>query len=105
MTANQQYVRALKARLHQRSDSEHEQAILRIVIVATVFVYMAIAYAPAKDDASHTHLILLSTLAADLIFAFGVFAAICAMPAINVPRRISGMIADAGTATIVTLIA
>jgi two-component system sensor histidine kinase RpfC len=94
----------LRARLRQRPDSEHEQAILRIVIVAAVFIYMATIYAPARDDSRHTQLILLSTLAVDLVFAFATFLAICIWPASNVPRRIAGMFADAGTATIVVMI-
>jgi len=95
---------ALRSRLRQRSDSEHEQAILRIVIVALVFAYMATIYAPAKDNSQHTQLILLSTLAADLLFGFVTFAAICISPAANVGRRIAGMVADAGTATMVVLL-
>ncbi len=95
---------SLRSSLRQRPDSEHEQAILRIVIVAAVFVYMATIYAPALDDSRHTQLILLSTLAVDLVFAFATFLAICIWPASNVPRRIGGMFADAGTATIVVMI-
>lgn len=88
-------------RLRARTDSEHEQALLRIVIVATVFVYMATVYTPSKDDFQHTQLILLSTLAVDLIFAFAIFVGICIWPGENVPRRIAGMFADAATATVV----
>lgn len=93
-----------RARLRQRPDSEHEQAILRIVIVALVFIYMATVYAPSKDDSQHTQLILLSTLATALIFAFATFLAICLSPASNVRRRLLGMAADVGTATMVVLI-
>ncbi len=99
-----QAIFALRIKLRQRPDSEHEQAILRIVIVALVFIYMATSYAPGRDDSQHTQLILLSILAADLIFAFATFVAICVSPASNVHRRLAGMVADAGTATMVVLI-
>lgn len=90
--------------MSRRPDSEHEQAILRIVIVALVFAYMATSYAPGRDDSRHTQLLLLSTLATDLLFAFAIFAAICIWPASNVHRRLAAMVADAGTATIVVLL-
>ena len=97
-------VRILRSRLARRPDSEHEQAILRIVIVALVFTYMATSYVPGRDDSRHTQLLLLSTLATDLLFAFTIFAAICMWPASNVHRRLAAMVADAGTATIVVLL-
>lgn len=99
-----QSISKFRTRLRQRPDSEHEQAILRIVIVALVLIFMATTYSPGMDDAKHTQLILLSTLATDLIFAFAVFLAICISPAANVKRRVAGMVADAATATIVVLI-
>ena len=93
-------VRALRRRLRGRADSEHEQAILRIVIVASVLVYMLLHFLRegASDDAEPTFLII--ALAADLAFAFGVFVAICIWPEVNVPRRVAAMLADAGTATL-----
>jgi two-component system, sensor histidine kinase RpfC len=74
------------------------------VIVALVFAYMATSYVPGRDDSQHTQLLLLSTLATDLLFAFTIFAAICIWPASNVHRRLAAMVADAGTATIVVLL-
>jgi two-component system sensor histidine kinase RpfC len=97
-------VRSLRERLATRADSEHEQAILRIVIVALVFAYMATSYKPSLDDSTHTQLLLLSTLAADLFFAFAIFVAICLWPAPNVHRRLAAMVADAGTATMVVVL-
>ncbi len=97
-------VKSLRARLRHRTDSEHEQAVLRIVIVGLVLAYMGTIYSPGADDSRHTQLILLSVLAADLVFAFALFAAICIWPRENVSRRYAGMLADAGTATIVVLL-
>jgi len=103
MTAVLTALQRLRLRLRQRADSEHEQAILRIVIVATVLAYMALHYAPGREGDDRSIVVLMSALAIDLAFAFGVFTAICIWPAINVPRRIAAMLADAGTATLVVL--
>ena len=90
---------SLRGRLRNRPDSEHEQAILRIVIVAVVLLYMAVTYVPRSDAGGHSEILLVEGLAAALIFAIGLFAAICAGPSVNVPRRFVGMLADAGAAT------
>ena len=95
------WLRGLRARLHKRADSEHEQAVLRVVIVTIVLVWMALAYEPAKDDAAHHGALLLAGLAADLTFAVLLFAAICIWPASNVHRRLIGSLADNATATFV----
>ena len=97
--------RTLQARLNERADSEHEQATLRIVIVAAVLVYMSVGYAPAQSENNQSYPLLLAVLAADLLFAFILFASICIWPSINVKRRIAGMLADAGTATVVVFVA
>ena len=91
----------LRARLQSRADSEHEQAILRIVIVALVLAYMGFAYAPnsVASRGSHGELLLLQGLAAALVLAVTIFVAICVWPSANVPRRVVGMLADAGAAT------
>jgi two-component system sensor histidine kinase RpfC len=87
----------LRARLRSRPDSEHEQAILRIVIVTIVLVAMAFAY---TDDTRHGSLLFYG-LIVDLVFALLLFVAICVSPAANVQRRLIGSVADNGTATFV----
>lgn len=82
----------LRARLRSRPDSEHEQAILRIVIVTIVLVATAFAY---TDDTRHGSLLLYG-LSGILVFALGLFVAICISPAANVPRRLLGVVADNG---------
>lgn len=88
----------LRARLQSRIDSEHEQAILRIVIVALVLAYMGMVYAP-NQITSRGELLLLQGLAGALLFAVGIFLAICTWPRPSVLRRAIGMVADAGAAT------
>jgi len=92
-----QPLNALRERLKARVDSEHEQAILRIVIVSLVLVLMGFTY--SSDGASLGALAL--GLVADLVLAVALFVGICVWPAPSVPRRITGMLADAGTATFV----
>lgn len=92
-----------RARLAQRDDSEHEQAILRIVIVATVLAYMLGTSESSLRAIDPVRQVLYATLILDLAFAVLVFASICLWPSVNVPRRIAGMFADAGTATVVML--
>ncbi len=90
---------SLRGRLQNRPDSEHEQAILRIVIVAVVLLYMAVTYVPRNDAGGHSEILLVEGLSAALVFAIGLFAGICAVPSVNIPRRFVGMLADAGAAT------
>src|ERR1700680_391905 len=91
---------ALRARLAGRSDSEHEQAILRIVIFALVLAYMAAIYFPGDGATGRGHgeLLLLQGLAGVMALALVLFLAICIWPAPNVPRRKSAMeIVNTGT--------
>ena len=82
---------ALRARLAGRSDSEHEQAILRIVIFAVVLAYMGATYSPSEAAAGprHGELLLLQGLAAALALALSLFVAICIWPAPNVSSVLS----------------
>ncbi len=87
----------LKARLRSRTDSEHEQAVLRIVIVGIVLAVMAVKHPDER--------LLVWVLMADLLFAIGVLLAVVIWPSENVPRRLLGSLADNGTATAVMFLA
>jgi two-component system sensor histidine kinase RpfC len=91
---------ALRTRLSARSDSEHEQAILRIVVLALVLAYLAVFL--SGDGATgrvHGELLLLQGLAVALVLALVLFLAIFIWPAPNVTRRVVGMVADTGAFT------
>jgi two-component system sensor histidine kinase RpfC len=90
----------LRKRLHDRADSEHEQAILRIVIVAIVLVVMALRYSPSTDDqwAIAFPVIYLG-------FSLVLLAGICIWPAQNVQRRLLGALGDNVAATAVMFLA
>lgn len=91
-------VRRLKARLHARADSEHEQAALRIIIVGLLLAYMALFHsAPADSPSSDwSNVVVIGGI---LTAAVIIFAAICLWPKENVLRRLLGMLADNASAT------
>jgi two-component system sensor histidine kinase RpfC len=91
---------ALRERLHSRADSEHEQAIIRILIAAIVWVYLWFTYAPAAPNGHHQYLILWF-LGLDVVFCAALFGHILRYPAVNRLRRVVGMINDAGMSTLV----
>ncbi len=91
-------VSQLKTRLSAREDSEHEQALLRVVIVGLVLAYMAMFHESAANRTSGSVDIVL-ILAGFLAVSVGIFAAICAFPKPSVPRRLLGMVADVAGCT------
>jgi two-component system, sensor histidine kinase RpfC len=97
----------LRARLKSRSDSEHEQALLRIVILATVLAFMATTYAPngAYTSRDHGELLLLQGLGVALALACALFLAIWVSPAPNRFRREIGTLVDVGAATLCMFLA
>jgi hypothetical protein len=70
-------LRNLSARLHARTDSEHEQAALRILIVGMLLAYMALFHksGTSSDDAG-----VVWVIAGIFVVTLGIFAAICCWP-------------------------
>jgi two-component system sensor histidine kinase RpfC len=91
-------LRRLKARLTARTDSEHEQAALRIVIVGLVLGYMALFHGSPANWSNVDWTIILG-LSGFFIVAIAIFIAICIWPERNLHRRLIGMMADNGGAT------
>ena len=89
----------LRARLKARTDSEHEQAIVRIVVVGIVLAYLAITYRPEELSSGHVEWFLVVGVAVYLVTALMLFVAICVRPEANVPRRYLGMLMDSGATT------
>ena len=88
----------LKDRLRKREDSEHEQAILRIVIVGLVLAYMALFHgAPSSWPTEQAEIVYI--LGAFFGVAISIFVAICIDPKVNVGRRLIGMAADVAGCT------
>ncbi len=90
-------------RFTRRSDSEHEQALVRFGIVLLVLIYMLIFHRDPKNY-TPTHLHVLRFLSVFLIFSVGVVVAIALRPAKSKLRRVLGMVADLGGTTYVMTI-
>lgn len=88
----------LAARLKSRPDSEHEQAVLRILIIGLIWGYMGALSSPAQGE-EHLHEILVHGLGGFFAIAIGIFSHIAVRPAPNLIRRGIGMLADTGGAT------
>ena len=92
-----QVIAPLRARLTARGDSEHEQALLRIVIVGLFLGYMVLFHgsSSARGPSDWAVIALLSGF---FLVGVAIFAAICLWPSENIPRRLIGMLADNGGA-------
>lgn len=78
-----------------RPDSEHAQALVRLVIAAMLLLYLAgvASGAGAGDEVRLSVLILL----AETVLGLGLVIAIMLSPGVSHPRRVLGMVADYGT--------
>ncbi len=87
------FIDRIRARLAERTDSEHGQALVRIAIVSIVFVYFfSPLFAARADETSLQSARLLAVLS--LSVSLAIFAAIVFAPAASVPRRLIGMLHD-----------
>lgn len=83
---------AARLRLAGRSDSEHEQILLRVVLVAIILIYLFALEATVPETGN----IALSavTMSAGMVISWLFLIAIWHRPAPSVPRRILANIAD-----------
>ncbi len=90
----------LRERLAQRPDTEHQAALIRIVIAVIVSTYMVVVMQLDGTDSTVKRYI-----AALIIFIFlysiGVLVSILIYPQISVPRRILSIVVDLGATTYV----
>ena len=81
-------------RLSNRPDSEHEQALIRIVLISCALSYL-LSHLPEGDTATHAAMALSIKLNSfGLLFSVGLFLAILINPGISVTRRVIGAFAD-----------
>jgi len=86
---------AVCGRLARRADSEHEQALLRILIAGVLwFCYLWLV---RETTTLPWHAMYIS--ASYILYAMGIFAAILLWPGISVTRRFLGMVVDAAAMT------
>lgn len=83
----------LQERLSGRPDSEHEQAIIRIVVICGMYAYMLLAPFPPEQRGS---VLFWSTLlfAVGFSLAIVIFAHILWQPGISPTRRLIGILVD-----------
>lgn len=86
------YVGALRARLKNRPDSEHEQAIVRLALVTVIVGYLTITDWTGHESTRDSVLYVLFVLY--LAVAVGLLIEICRRPEVCPRRRVIGMIGD-----------
>jgi two-component system sensor histidine kinase RpfC len=87
----------LSARLSSRPDSEHEQAAVRLLVGALLFVYLL----PRAfyDDVQSTDLLMLLAMICYMALASAIFGWVYLRPASCPPRRVCGAVLDIGAVT------
>lgn len=91
----------LRRRLSNRSDSEHEQAILRLIIGLIATLYFFSPYAGTGQDMGINHLGPKLIGALFLTYSLSVLIAILVSPGKSVVRRIVSLVMDLGTVSLV----
>jgi two-component system sensor histidine kinase RpfC len=92
---NEQHpLRLLKARFENRPDSEHEQVLVRIVIVSLVLGYLGGIALLFESSKSIYHGLLILTLC--LLYSLILLVAIAFNPGVSIFRRVVSMIGDMG---------
>ena len=84
----------LRARLRQRPDSEHEQALVRIALVSLFALYL---FSPLFSRLSeHTGHLVLMIGVTYIVFSVVIFALILIWPRVSPTRRLLGLVGDMG---------
>ena len=92
------FLATLRSRLRNREDSEHEQAIVRLVIAAVILVYMLGVWSVPVESETSTGLIWAArVILAETVLGFGLVVAIFITPKPSTVRRSIGMLADYAT--------
>jgi len=92
-------VLAAGARLQDRSDTEHEQALVRLVIGTVLFVYLipkALTETGGLEAVNHQ---FLAVMVSFIVISLGIFASILADQNSSRMRRLLGAIIDSGAVT------
>ncbi|MFC0677913.1 ATP-binding protein [Lysobacter korlensis] len=86
------FIANLRQRLAGRPDSEHGQALVRLVIAALILAYLAGLQLASGEPGSHSTMAWV--MLAETLVGFGLFAAIVKQPGVSHARRAIGMVAD-----------
>ena len=99
MTGLMESLGRLRARLAGRPDSEHEQAIVRLVVGVVLFFYLlpqALSVSGGRFDLGHGYPLAMLCY---LTFAAAIFVGILLRPQISHTRRMVAAVGDIGTVT------
>src|SRR5262245_51317732 len=91
-------LRLVGRRLRAAPDTEGEQAVIRLVIIAAILLYYTAFVAP-ENGWSQDEILVASGVSGFFVVAIGIFASICLRPRKSLGRRILGMLSDNGGAT------
>jgi len=90
----------LRERLVGRPDTEHEQAIVRLLIGAILFVYLLPQALSGAEVRNEAHVLFFAAMVCFMALASAVFAWIYVSPGASPARRICGSFLDIGATTI-----
>jgi two-component system, sensor histidine kinase RpfC len=93
------WLRWVRARLAARPDTEHEQAIVRVVIGAALFFYLLPGAMNESTGTLDTGRTYLAVMVAFLTFAVLLFASILMQPGVSVTRRLLSAAVDLSAVT------
>ncbi|MBJ6980615.1 ATP-binding protein [Luteimonas sp. MC1572] len=82
-----------RQRLANRPDSEHAQAIVRLLMLVVVEAYLQLVVS-GRPDVAQALLLSQQLLAVEFVVALAVLGWLLARPGISAPRRVLGMVAD-----------
>ena len=89
----------IRARLAGRPDTEHEHAIVRLLVGAVLFLYLLPQAFSGDEVRNEATLLFLAAMVCFMVLAAAVFGWICLLPAISPTRRVAASILDIGTTT------
>jgi len=89
----------LQARLAARPDTEHEQAIVRLLVVGLFFLYFLPQAFTGLETHDRADLHFVLAMVCTLLLAGAVFGWICLFPASSPARRVAAAVLDAGSIT------
>ena len=85
----------LRERLERRPDSEHSQALIRVVIACIVLLYLLFINARGSLTTGQHHILFVISFA--LLVSVGIFSLIVIHPQASLARRLVAMMLDFGT--------
>jgi two-component system sensor histidine kinase RpfC len=89
----------VRARLRNRADTEHEQALIRVAIVSLFFLYLLPEALDGGADAWSLEKSLFLPMLGCMVLAPAIFAAIMISPGVSPVRRVFGAVFDSAAAS------